>query len=189
MRITKEKIFITAMELFKAKGFDATQVSEIAEKAGIGKGTFFNYFPTKQSIFGYLGRMNADELAKALKKGLAEDRPMSEILIDQAKRIAAWCESNSDTIRQAVAAGSFQFAGPGGDSENRSDLRDLLAGIIERGQARGEFRSEVSVRIAALSIEGMYFSIIADWARTQGSSSLASSLDTGIEILFSGMRS
>lgn len=47
---TREKILKAAVSLFREKGFEATTVQEITEIASIAKGTFFNYFPTKESI-------------------------------------------------------------------------------------------------------------------------------------------
>jgi AcrR family transcriptional regulator len=189
MRVTKERIFTVAMELFNQKGFEATQVSEITEKAGIGKGTFFNYFPTKQSVFGFIGRMNADALTAAMEKALADDSPVCDILFHQAKLVGSWCETNGSVIRQAVAAGYFLFSGAGGVTENRGDMRRLLNSIIERGQQREEFKTKIPARIAALSIEGIYFSLIAEWARTTDMTPLTTNLEKGLELFLSGMRS
>ncbi len=47
---TKERIVSAAIVLFRENGFDSTTVKEITEAAEVAKGTFFNYFPTKESI-------------------------------------------------------------------------------------------------------------------------------------------
>ncbi len=51
---TRERIFKTAIKLFHARGFEATTVDDITEKADVAKGTFFNYFPRKESVLAYL---------------------------------------------------------------------------------------------------------------------------------------
>lgn len=43
-------IYETALQLFTAKGYDAVSVEEITEAVDVSKGTFFNYFPTKEQI-------------------------------------------------------------------------------------------------------------------------------------------
>jgi AcrR family transcriptional regulator len=47
---THRRIYRAAMDLFTEKGFHATTVDEIAERADVAKGTVFNYFPLKTSF-------------------------------------------------------------------------------------------------------------------------------------------
>lgn len=54
MQVKKEdkrnRILDVAIELFSTKGFENVSVSEIAKKAGVGKGTVYVYFPSKVDI-------------------------------------------------------------------------------------------------------------------------------------------
>jgi hypothetical protein len=50
-RATRRAISDAATELFMAKGFDNTSVSEVAEVAGVSPQTVLNYFPTKTDLF------------------------------------------------------------------------------------------------------------------------------------------
>lgn len=47
---TKEKILITATELFLGKGYGVVGTSEICKNAGVNKGTFYHYFPSKSAL-------------------------------------------------------------------------------------------------------------------------------------------
>ena len=47
---SREKIMDSALELFAAKGFHNTSVSQIAAKAGISKGLIYNYFDSKEDL-------------------------------------------------------------------------------------------------------------------------------------------
>ena len=47
---TKERLFRTALQLFAKKGYVNTRVEEITAAADVAKGTFFNYFPTKEHL-------------------------------------------------------------------------------------------------------------------------------------------
>jgi hypothetical protein len=51
MEDKKNVIFDTARKLFYEKGFKDTNVSEIANAAGIGVGTFYNYYSSKEELF------------------------------------------------------------------------------------------------------------------------------------------
>jgi AcrR family transcriptional regulator len=47
----KADIFHSGRELFYSKGFKVTNVSDIAKMAGIGVGTFYNYYSSKEELF------------------------------------------------------------------------------------------------------------------------------------------
>src|SRR6185369_6765539 len=47
---TRARIFQAALDLFQQKGFEATTVDDITERADVAKGTFFNYYPRKESV-------------------------------------------------------------------------------------------------------------------------------------------
>ncbi|WP_054678689.1 TetR/AcrR family transcriptional regulator [Microbacterium sp. No. 7] len=47
---TREGIQATAIELFEQRGYHETTIADIAEETGVGRRTFFRYFPTKESL-------------------------------------------------------------------------------------------------------------------------------------------
>ncbi len=51
MEDKKAAIFNSAKELFSVKGFKDTNVSDITKMAGIGVGTFYNYYSSKEGLF------------------------------------------------------------------------------------------------------------------------------------------
>jgi AcrR family transcriptional regulator len=51
---TRQRILQAAIDLFRARGFDATTTRDIAGAAEIATGTLFNYFATKEAIVGSL---------------------------------------------------------------------------------------------------------------------------------------
>jgi AcrR family transcriptional regulator len=60
----KERILEAALEVFSQKGFHTATMDEIAEKAGVGKGTLYRHFETKKKLFAALVRIRLDELEK-----------------------------------------------------------------------------------------------------------------------------
>src|SRR5215475_13002096 len=47
---TRERLFRAALAKFAQKGFTDTTIEDITEAADLGKGTFFNYFPSKDHL-------------------------------------------------------------------------------------------------------------------------------------------
>ena len=72
---TKERILQAAFALFRKRGVDATTVEEICEKADVAKGTFFNYFPRKEAVFGYLSETWVADAEEKLTEILAKGTP------------------------------------------------------------------------------------------------------------------
>jgi AcrR family transcriptional regulator len=58
---SRARILKAARRLFQQKDYDNTSIEEIAETADVSKSTFFNYFPTKESL---LDGIAADEIAE-----------------------------------------------------------------------------------------------------------------------------
>ncbi|MGO1538529.1 MAG: TetR family transcriptional regulator [Leucobacter sp.] len=48
---SREVLEEAAYELFLEQGYDGTTVAEVAQRAGVSRGTFFNYFPAKADVF------------------------------------------------------------------------------------------------------------------------------------------
>ena len=47
----KEEILVSASKVFYRKGYNRTKISDIAEEAGIGKSTFYDYFKSKDEVY------------------------------------------------------------------------------------------------------------------------------------------
>ncbi len=64
-RERKQQLVDAAAELFAANGYAATRVQDICRQAGVAKGLFYWYFPTKQELFAELVRSMRLRLRKA----------------------------------------------------------------------------------------------------------------------------
>ena len=67
----KQQLLRTAEELFAAAGYEQTRIADICSAAGVAKGLFYWYFPTKESLFAELVRSMRHELRRA--QGAAMD--------------------------------------------------------------------------------------------------------------------
>jgi len=68
----REKLFRAALSLIMQRGLQQTTVSDITEAADVGKGTFFNYFPTKEHVlveFYERHRARLEERLRAVRQG------------------------------------------------------------------------------------------------------------------------
>ncbi|QBI19882.1 TetR/AcrR family transcriptional regulator [Egibacter rhizosphaerae] len=79
-RARREHILHAAAELFAAKGFDGTSVSDICRAAGISTGNLFHYFASKREVFAALLRDGTTATEEALVAALADDDPWEALL-------------------------------------------------------------------------------------------------------------
>ncbi len=65
---TKERLLLSAKEVFSEKGFHKTKVSDIVKKAGVSQGTFYIYFKSKEEIFKELILQLKEKILKIVKE-------------------------------------------------------------------------------------------------------------------------
>ena len=63
---TREQVLRTALELFRAQGYDGTSLRQIADRLGMTKAALYYHFPAKENLIVELTRPMLDELAQLL---------------------------------------------------------------------------------------------------------------------------
>ena len=77
---TREKILSAALEVFSVKGYHGATVDEIAEHAGLGKGTVYRHFKSKKGLFSELVRSKVAELEQAVTGAIDSEAGVLEII-------------------------------------------------------------------------------------------------------------
>ena len=158
---TRERIFKDAIRLFRERGFEKTTIDDITERADVAKGTFFNYFPRKESVLAYLSEKRliaAEENVGAL---LADSESASEKLIGIYAHAASVYEEDRELSRFVLNELMMRAFGPSEDAGMR--WQALTLQIIERGRSTGELRRDLEpVRVESL-LSSVYFSTVYLW--------------------------
>lgn len=183
---TRRRIFKAAIKLFRDKGFEETTVDDITEKADVGKGTFFNHFPRKEAVLGYLSEVwlaEAEENAEAI---LAAPTPARDKLIELMCGFAAEYEEDRDLSSYVILESLNRAFRPAEDVHRRWD--DLFDRVIERGQAAGEFRREVDPHRAEMVLQGVYMSTLFYWLKcSDGQFNLQDELRARLALVLDGL--
>lgn len=77
---TKKRIQKAAISLFQRQGYQKTTVSQITHEAGVAKGTFFNYFKTKEEVLHYLGINFTNRISYKLEQLLQTEESTAPLL-------------------------------------------------------------------------------------------------------------
>lgn len=92
----KTDIFNSGRELFYSKGFKDTNISDIAKLAGIGVGTFYNYYSSKEELFAEIYIKENKDLKKRLFEAFdLNDDPVTSVTKFVSKNVS---EMNSNLI-------------------------------------------------------------------------------------------
>lgn len=160
---TRERLFRAALGLFARQGFQATTVESITEEADVGKGTFFNYFPSKEHVLAAFGDMQLGKFQAVLgshREGEGEGgllrRAVAE-LSEEPGRSAALVRSllgaqlASEAVRKLIL-------------EKLRRARELLARVFRLAQERGEIRPGLDPQALAQAFQQMFFGGLFLWS-------------------------
>src|SRR5438105_6015216 len=100
----RERLFRAALTLFGKKGYAETTVEDITEAADVGKGTFFNYFPSKEHVLMAFGEMQLGKLATIVQEAKKSDLPMQEVLRTLVLRMTEEPIRNPAIVRALLQA-------------------------------------------------------------------------------------
>src|SRR5271155_1669788 len=140
---TRDRLYRAALALFAERGFLETTVEDITEAADVGKGTFFNYFPTKEHILAEFGGQRTAAVERALQKARATEGPVLDVFRDLVGDAGGQADKSAALLR-AVFAAHASCASVREELVKRCNLgRRILAQIFLLAQERGEIRRDI----------------------------------------------
>jgi AcrR family transcriptional regulator len=138
------ELLAAALALFVEKGYAGTRLDDVAARAGVSKGTLYLYFANKEELFKAVVRENiVRNIAEARQAATAYEGPTGELL---AAMLRQWWERVGDTPASGITklvlaeSGNFPEIARFYVQEVIEPAHRLLAGVIERGIRRREFR-------------------------------------------------
>lgn len=161
---TRLRLFRCALELFAQRGFSNVTVEEITEAADVGKGTFFNYFESKDSVLGVMAEIQLGKVAEAVAEASAGKHPIRAVLRRVFLRLAEEPGRNPNLARTLI---SFFLANePVRMTVERrlSEGREQIAQIVATGQARGEIKADLNKDTVALHLQAALIGTVVLWS-------------------------
>ncbi len=186
---TKAHILDAALDCFSERGYDATGVAEICQRAGVSKGAFYYHFASKQALFVAL----LEQWLAALDREMARLAPPSattvenlramvgllqQVFRDASGRLPMFLEfwrqaARDEVIWQATMAPFERYQG-------------LLAAVIEQGIADGSMQPCDS-REAARALLSMAVGMVLQSALDSTGNNWEGSAQAGVDLLLHGL--
>ena len=182
----RERLFRAALQLFAQKGFLETTVEDITEAADVGKGTFFNYFPSKDHILLAFGEMQLGKLETAVKTARQTNEPMPEFLRSLGIRMTQEPTRNPAIIRALLQAYLSTTPVREAMMDLQRRVHALHTEMIQLGQDRGEIRSDLPAAEIAQVFRQTIFGTLLIWS-LYGDATLHSRIETAFNLLWTGL--
>lgn len=162
-RRVRERLYRSALELFAENGYDRTTIDQIAERADVARGTFFNYFQRKEDIVIYW----ASTRSQRLEARLAEEAPHASgagVTVRLEQCVAILAEFN-ETERDITPTMLSAWVRSGRPISEDPYTAKVFADIIEHGRQQGEIATDVDPTRVGNLLRDAYLGALYRWAR------------------------
>ena len=163
--IDKRRVILdAAVRVFARQGFHTCRVSDVADEAGVAYGLVYHYFSSKDEILDTLFLERWDVMLAAIAETDASPRSPRGKLYAIAGFIIDSYRHDPELMKVIIvevtrAANTF-------GRTHLSKIRDayaLIAGIVARAQAEGQFRAEITPEFAAQAFYGCVEQVLTGW--------------------------
>ena len=182
----KDRILEAALEVFSQKGFHPATMDEIAEKAGVGKGTLYRYFETKEKLFAELVRLRLEELGKRAGSVIEEH---DDVLTMISKYIRIYFEffDRNQRLYRLIIQEQLDLGEHSPDEYFRRVRRAIpnLKRKVYEGTQQGILK-DVDFQTVFYGTMGFAHGVIQKWLARDCSYPLVDELPGVLEVLFHG---
>jgi AcrR family transcriptional regulator len=165
------RLLEAAVSLFAEKGFDATSVQEIVERAQVTKGAMYHYFRSKDDLLyaiyhGLISQQLAD-LDRILAEGLPPGEALRAIILDLVETTTGRLAEAAVFSREMHKLAAEPMAAL---RARRRRYHEALRDVVARGQAAGAFASVASAETVTLVVFGVV-NQLPQWYQPDGPTS------------------
>jgi len=155
----RQKIMDAVEQLFTSRRFHEITLEQVAQKAGVGKGTIYRYFHDKDDLFFQTAISGFDELCGLLRQKISGDAPFKDQLLSACTQIGAFFQDRKELVRMIQADENRMYWEKERIRERwmakRQNLIDALVEIIRKGITEENIRADIPPDVLAKFLLGM----------------------------------
>jgi AcrR family transcriptional regulator len=146
----RERVLKAATDVFNAGGADAS-LEAVARRAGVGIGTLYRHFPTREDLYEAVYRREVEQLGELAEQLKNEPKP-----VDALRR---WLRSTVEFVATKKGMPAALALAAHGNPElnrySRDRLSKAVGALLDRAGASGEIRSDISPEDMIRALVGM----------------------------------
>jgi len=152
----RHEIFHQVVSVFLKKGFQETSMREIAEAAGLGKSTLYDYFKTKDEILVYYFEDQLNDLTEEAQKIAMQNTTADKRLRQIMEMYLEYMQANKSLFMKiSLESQRLRLESQKQIQEKRHAYQDLVRALIDEGVRESVFRKVNSLLAARLLISAM----------------------------------
>jgi AcrR family transcriptional regulator len=148
----REAILEAARQLFAEKGL-AAEIREIAERAGVGVGSLYRHFESREGLIRAVMEVAAEDHVQRLRVAAGQRDPKAALR--EMIHATAGLFERFGVLTEVMLRGQGDEL-PDHKTEAFPDLMDLTASVLQRGTEDGSFRSDLDVPVAIAALESIF---------------------------------
>lgn len=162
----REKVVNEAARLFAQRGFEGTDMAQLAKRAGVSKGSLYNYFESKEDLYLHVATEGLARSRQAVYGGIDPAWDIFRQVEHIFKAGAAFARRQPEFVKlylNVSAAGMERFTAQL-SRQVEKHTADHLKALVARGQREGHVRPDLDPRLGALFINSLYIMMLASLA-------------------------
>jgi AcrR family transcriptional regulator len=177
---TRLRLFRCALHLFAERGFPSVTVEDITEAADVGKGTFFNYFESKDHVLGVMAEVQLAKVREAISVSVKGKQTIHSVLHHLVQRLAEEPGRSPSLARAFISSFLTSESVRSIIERNMKEGRRMIAEVVAAGQERGEIDPQLKEEKVAFQLLQTCMGTVLLWS-LDGSSELKARIEDSFQ--------
>lgn len=183
-QLTKQNMLTAAKHLFREKGYHATYIEDITERADVSKSTLFKHFPNKESLLIGLAEEEVKDVLSLLES-LDQDDEIHCLKTILMRLI-------EDAIPYLTVTGQALFTTLINKQNVQSpfmEIRKVVEDLVSKAQEKNKLTKDYTPKQIGVSLMSCYYGVLFSWYEQGSQTGNSEEMEVALSLIFKGLES